>query len=154
MVEHWTENPGVAGSTPALSTRSVHDGSLHGCPVCRLTPAFGHAFLHLTNWGTRIFKLRLPSRLLSADTTELYCDGECCAVRRKGDHVVLSFNLEEEPGGEWEEGSGQLAALVPVRAELARGDQRALYLGWLLGVQQGAVDSDEVEPAVPPGLVS
>jgi len=139
--------------TPTSFVNEYHWGDFKGDTDAWMAKYFD-AFLHLTNWGTRIFKLRLPSRLLSADTTELYCDGECCAVRRKGDHVVLSFNLEEEPGGEWEEGSGQLAALVPVRAELARGDQRALYLGWLLGVQQGAVDSDEVEPAVPPGLVS
>jgi hypothetical protein len=33
----------------------------------------------------------------------------------------------------------QLAALVPVRAGLARDDRRALYVGWLLGVQQGGI---------------
>jgi len=113
---------------------------------------FFDAFLYLANWGNRIFKLRLPSRLLPADTTQLYCDGDCFAARHKGDHVVLTYSLEEEPGDDWEEGAGQLAALVPVRSELSRSDHRALYLGWLLGVQQGAVDSDEVEPPVPPGL--
>src|SRR5208283_3483907 len=30
---------------------------------------FFDAFLYLANWGNRIFKLRLPSRLLPADTT-------------------------------------------------------------------------------------
>jgi hypothetical protein len=110
------------------------------------------AFLYLANWGTRIFKLRLPSRLLPADTTQLYCDGDCFAARYKGDHVVLTCNLEEEPGDDWEEGAGQLAALVPVRAELARGDRRALYLGWLLAVQHEAHSTDTLEPPVPPGL--
>jgi len=112
------------------------------------------AFLYLANWGDRIFKLRLPSRLLPADTTQLYCDGGCFAARHKGDHVVLTYNLEVEPGDDWEEGAGQLAALVPVRAELARGDRRALYLGWLLAVQHEARSTDTPEPPVPPGLGS
>ena len=110
------------------------------------------AFLYLANWGNRIFKLRLPSRLLPADTTQLYCDSGCFAARHKGDHVVLTYNLEVEPGDDWEEGAGQLAALVPVRAELARGDRRALYLGWLLAVQHEARSTDTPEPPVPPGL--
>src|ERR1035438_6836710 len=67
-------------------------------------------------------------------------------------HVVLTFNWEEERGDEWEEGAGQLTALLAVRTDLARGDRRALYLGWLLGVLQGACDSDMLEPPVPPGL--
>ncbi len=73
-------------------------------------------------------------------------------ARHKGDHVVLTYNLEEEPGDDWEEGAGQLAALVPVRAELARGDRRALYLGWLLAAQHEAHSTNTSEPPVPPGL--
>jgi predicted kinase len=38
------------------------------------------------------------------------------------------------------------------RAELARGDRRALYLGWLLCAQSGDFDNEEVEPPVPAGL--
>src|SRR5712691_10253954 len=30
------------------------------------------AFLYLTNWGTRVFKLRLPARLLDASTARAY----------------------------------------------------------------------------------
>ncbi|HBN07793.1 MAG TPA: hypothetical protein DD435_03780 [Cyanobacteria bacterium UBA8530] len=39
-----------------------------------------------------------------------------------------------------------------MRAELARGDLRALYLGWLLSAQAGELDDVDVEPIVPPGL--
>jgi hypothetical protein len=42
--------------------------------------------------------------------------------------------------------------MVSVRAELARGDLRALYLGWLLRAQIGELDGDDAEPPVPPGL--
>ena len=137
--------------TPTSFVNEYHWGDFKGDTDAWMAKYFD-AFLYLANWGTRIFKLRLPSRLLSAETAQLYCDGDCFAARHKGDHVVLTFNLEEEPGEEWEEGPGQLAALVTVRAELARGDRRALYLGWLLGVQRGACDSDMAEPPVPPAL--
>lgn len=46
----------------------------------------------------------------------------------------------------------QLASLISVRAELARADHRALYLGWLLCAQNGDLDDEEVEPPVPAGL--
>jgi hypothetical protein len=42
--------------------------------------------------------------------------------------------------------------MISVRAELARGDLRALYLGWLLLVGTGELDDEDVEPPVPPGL--
>src|ERR1039458_3070202 len=43
-------------------------------------------------------------------------------------------------------------SLLPIRADLLRGDLRALYLGWLLGVQSENVDDDQPEPPVPAGL--
>ena len=46
----------------------------------------------------------------------------------------------------------RIASLIPVRADLARGDLRALYLGWLLCVQSGELGDGEMEPPVPPGL--
>ena len=137
--------------TPTSFVNEYHWGDFKGDTDAWMAKYFD-AFLYLANWGTRTFKLRLPARLLSAETTKVYCDGDFFASRRKGDHVVLTFNLEEEPGGGWDEGAGQLTALVAVRAELARGDRRALYLGWLLGVEQGAHTSDKAEPPVPPGL--
>jgi hypothetical protein len=46
------------------------------------------------------------------------------------------------------EPGGQLAAVVQARSDLAAGDLRLLYLGWLLAVQTG----EDTEPPVPPGL--
>jgi hypothetical protein len=53
---------------------------------------------------------------------------------------------------DWVEGDGQLSSLISVRAELGRGDLRALYLGWLLCAQSGDPDDDDLEPPVPAGL--
>ena len=90
------------------------------------------AFLYVANWGTRVLKLRLPGRLLDAKTARLYCVGEHASVRERNGKVILNFRSEnEEEGGVWVEGDGQLSSLISPRAELARGDLRALYLGWL-----------------------
>lgn len=87
------------------------------------------AFTYVANWGTQALKLRLPSRLLDFKTAQEYCAGDSAVAWRKGDNVILSFASEDEEGGVWVEGEGLLSSLIPVRAELAHGDLRALYLG-------------------------
>jgi hypothetical protein len=109
------------------------------------------AFLYLANWGTHIVKLRLPARLLDVGTARQYC-GESASAREKSGKIILTFVSEEEGGGDWVEGEEQLSSLISVRSELARGDLRALYLGWLLCAQNGELDDDEIEPPVPAGL--
>jgi hypothetical protein len=110
------------------------------------------AFLYLANWGTHVFKLGLPGRLLDERTARLYCAGGHASLREKNGRIVVTFLSEDETGGDWIEGDGQLSLLTSVRSELARGDLRALYLGWLLRAQSGDLDDDELEPPVPAGL--
>lgn len=111
------------------------------------------AFMYYANWGTHILKLRLPSTLLDLKTANEYCSGESVFARENAGRVVLSFISEDEEVDSWdEEDEWNLSSLISVRAELARGDLRALYLGWLLCVQNGDFDDEEVEPLVPPGL--
>jgi len=109
-------------------------------------------FLYLASWGTQILQLALPTKLLSATTARLYCATDVASVREKSGRIILSFISEDEAGGDWVEGEGLLSSLMPLRTDLARGDVRCLYLGWLLGVQNRALDDDEAEPAVPPNL--
>ena len=110
------------------------------------------AFLYLANWGTHVFKLRWPSTVLSPATARLYCPGEVASAQKAKDHTVVTFGSDDEEGEDWVEGDGHLAAMLPVRDEVARGDLRALYLGWLLDVQSGDLDEDDLEPPVPPNL--
>jgi len=110
------------------------------------------AFLYLANWGTHLLKLRLPSRLLSPATARAYCSGGSAFVQEAGGQVILTFVSEDEDDGEWVEGEGQLSAMISVRTELARGDLRAIYLGWLLRAQIGELTDESVEPPIPPGL--
>jgi len=110
------------------------------------------AFLYLANWGTRILKLRLAESLLSAKTARLYAAGEHATVRVKNGNVILSFLSENQDSDDSVESEGWLASLISVRAELALGDLRALYLGWLLCAQSGELDPSDLSPPVPAGL--
>ena len=110
------------------------------------------AFLYRANWGTHVLELRLPANLLNAKTARLYAVGDHTVARVRNGNVVLTFQSENENSEDWMEDEGWLASLISVRAELARGDLRALYLGWLLCAQSGDLDSRDLSPPVPAGL--
>jgi hypothetical protein len=113
------------------------------------------AFLYRASWGTFELSFRLPARLLPLAYAKPYRAGDILSARAAGDHVVLELRSGEDGGAEWiEEDDGTLSSLVPLRADLASGDLRALYLAWLLAVQLGEVDPDDLEPFCPPGLAS
>ncbi|MFH1434514.1 MAG: hypothetical protein ABIJ56_02240 [Pseudomonadota bacterium] len=112
---------------------------------------FFDAFLYVDNSGGRMLMLRLPHRLLPMKEASRYCGGSCVGARRAGDHLILSFNSDEEDH-EWAYGESWLPSLISLRADLMQGDLRSLYLGWLLAAQWGELDDDVPEPAVPPGL--
>lgn len=113
------------------------------------------AFLYLANWGTRQLMLRIPADSLDLGTAKKYCLGQDAMAWAHDGFVILSFGSDEEGGDTWdEEGTGRLSSILPLRAEIAAGDHRALYLAWLLLVQAEHTDEDEPEPPVPPGLAT
>jgi hypothetical protein len=83
-------------------------------------------------------------------------------VTETAEHVIVWFRWDDDEGDDWIEGDGLLDPLLEARSELAAGDLRLLYLGWLLKVQLSGLDdeddeddeglADEVEPPVPAGL--
>src|SRR5712691_6548887 len=137
--------------TPTSFVNEYSWGSFKGNEDAWMEKYFD-AFLHLANWGTHVFKLRLPAGLLDERTARLYCASGHASLREKNGRIVVTFLSEDETGGDWVEGDGQLSSLLSVRSELACGDLRALYLGWLLRAQNGDLDDDELEPPVPAGL--
>lgn len=137
--------------TPTSFVNEYSWGGFKGKPDAWMEKYFD-AFLYVANWGTRVFKLRLPARLLPLATVREYCGGSSFGAREKTGMVILSFESEDESGGDFVEGEGLLSSLITVRVELARGDLRALYLGWLLRAQVGEFENEEKEPPVPAGL--
>lgn len=136
--------------TPTSFVNTYNWGDFKGDPDALMEKCFD-GFVYVTNWGTRRFALRLPGGLLAPQLLDSYCRGESLCGRRAGEFAVIDF-CQEEDGEEWEEGEGWMASLIPLRADLLRGDQRCLYLGWLCCAQNEELDEDETEPPVPPGL--
>ncbi len=134
--------------TPTSFINEYHFGSSKGNADAWMEKYFD-GFLYLANWGTHEVQLALPSGLLTADTAGRYCSTRTTSSREKSGKVILTFLSEEEPDGEWLEGEGQLSSLLQIRNELAQGDLRSLYLGWLMGVQAGELKASEKEPPVP-----
>lgn len=108
------------------------------------------AFLYFANWGTRVLKLRLSSRLLELATAKLYCGSDSASAREHEGKTILTFNSDEDED-EWPEEEDALSVLVPIRAQLAQGDLRSLYIGWLRAAE-AELEDDKTEPPVPPGL--
>jgi hypothetical protein len=137
--------------TPTSFSNEYSFGDFKGNPSAWMEKYFD-GFAYLANWGTHEFQLALPASALSRETARLYCAGEAASVREKSGKLILTFRSEEESGGEWVEGGGILSSLLPLRAELAQGDLRSLYVGWLLNVEAGELEEKETEPPVPPNL--
>jgi len=139
-------------------TNEYSYGDFRGDPG-RLLEEYFDAYLYTANWGTRELAFRLPRALLDAQTAQRYCAQEHRAwVTQTAEHVIVRFRCDDDEGDDWIEGDGLLDPLLAARGELATGDLRLLYLGWLLKVQLGEIDeddedlADEAEPPVPAGL--
>jgi len=112
------------------------------------------AFLYLAHWGTHVLSFRLSADSVKVPMVRAYCHGGSAAARARGGQVVLTFASETDEGDELCETEGRLSSMISIRSELARGDVRALYLGWLLRLQSGELGDDDLEPPVPAGLGS
>lgn len=108
--------------------------------------------LYLANWGTRRLMMRVPKRYLSrADVDPLLRKLDWVDVWTSGDKLVFDICRDEvEPSEDWDDGSGWLGTLAPLRADVLSGDFRLFYLLWLAAVQDELIADAEVEPL--PGL--
>lgn len=136
--------------TPTSFVNTYNWGDFKGDPDVLIEKYFD-AFVYVANWGTRRFALRLPEKALSGQALSAYCGGESVRRRKVGEFAAIEFRREGDGEG-WEDGEGWMASLIPLRADLLRGDYRCLYLGWLCCAQNEELDEDETEPPVPPGM--
>jgi hypothetical protein len=112
------------------------------------------AFVHVANWGTRWFMVRIPAPVLPNEVVLDYYADEFLEFDIKGDNLILSFRSEED--ADWIDDEGWMSSLAALRADLMKGDHRCLYLGWLRSIQgtvyEGDIPEDDFEPPVPAGL--
>jgi hypothetical protein len=157
-------NPSEMAALRSLSTRAeitstrfqneYNWGDLKGSPGT-LVEKYFDAHVYFADWGTYRLMLRLPKESIGEETLSSYAIDDIFSFWYTDDHLILEWvRNDEEPDGDWAEPEGWMAQLIPIRAELERGDFRALYLGWLHGVNAGIVAEDEDEPPIPPGLNS
>jgi hypothetical protein len=108
--------------------------------------------LYVTNWGARRLMMRLPERFLNrADIDPFLREIEWVRVSAFGNDLIIDIYREDvEPDDDGDDGSGWLAALAPLRADVLSGDFRLFYLLWLSAVQDELVADDAVEPL--PGI--
>ena len=105
--------------------------------------------LYLANWGTRRLIMRLPKRLMERGRLNPFLlDVDWVAVWEKGEHLVVDMCRDEIEEGysEWDDGSGWLDALAPLRANVLSGDFRLFYLLWLTALEDGVLKADDTEP--------
>ncbi|HEY7032967.1 MAG TPA: hypothetical protein VH482_16600 [Thermomicrobiales bacterium] len=123
--------------TPTSFVNVYNWGDYHGDPL-ELMARYYDAHVYTANWGTHNLMFGFPRRLLDPAVANPFCVTDAMRLHDRGDRVVLEFLLSpDDGGGYWDEGDGDwLGRLVALRADLAQGDLRALYLGWLLGVQE------------------
>ncbi|MET9200237.1 hypothetical protein [Gordonia sp. NPDC003585] len=135
-------------------------GDFRGSPD-QLMEHFYDAHLYLSNWGSRRLMLRLPREVLDIDVATTYCTGEPATAWSTDDSTVLDFFHEgdgEDDYGDLYNADVLLSTMIGVRAELAAGDLRPLYLAWLgtLGTPDlqhiDDVDHEDPAPPIPPGL--
>ncbi len=147
--------------TATSFVNEYHWGDFRGDPNL-LMERYYDAHLHVTNWGTHRVMFRLPSDLLDPDVVEQYCAGDQLSAWVAGESVVLDFTSQDH-AGEFDfddDAETLLSAIVGIRAELAAGDLRPLYVAWLAAYgawerEEDVFDSDaddDLEPPVPPGL--
>jgi hypothetical protein len=147
--------------TATSFVNEYHWGDFKGSPN-RLMERYYDAHLYIANWGTHRVMFRLPCDLLDPDVIEDYCVGDQMNAWSTGEFVVLDVTSEDH-AGEFDfdyDPEALLSAIVGVRAELAAGDLRPLYLARLAAYGAWERDEDvfdrdaddDLEPPVPPGL--
>jgi hypothetical protein len=127
-------------------------GDFKGDPV-KLMQTWFDLHLYVANWGSRRLMLRFPKRLIdTASLGAFLAECDWVTIRQAGANVIIDISPDEDDrdGGDFDDGSGWLAALAPLRADVLGGDLRLFYLLWLVAVQDGAYDDDITEPM--PGL--
>jgi hypothetical protein len=136
--------------TTTSFTNSYEWGDFKGDPT-QLMERWFDLHLYLANWGSRRLMIRFPARMVNGDILDAFLgEVDCAGYTVVGDNLILDIGLDEVESDDFEDGSGWLASLAPLRADVMAGDLRLFYLLWLTAVETDAFEADEPEPM--PGI--
>lgn len=132
--------------TATSFTNSYEWGDFKGDPA-KLMERWFDLHLYLTNWGSRRLMIRLPKRLVDRHLLDTFLgEIDCATLSVSGENLIVDITCHEVEFEDWDDGSGWLAALAPLRAEVLAGDLRLFYLLWLTAVQAEVFEADQPEP--------
>ena len=136
--------------TATSFTNSYEWGDFKGDPA-KLMERWFDLHLYLANWGSRRLMIRLPARMIDRHLLDAFLgEVDCAELSVAGENLILDIGRDEMESEDWDDGSGWLAALTPLRAEVLAGDLRLFYLLWLTAVEADIVEADAPEPM--PGI--
>jgi hypothetical protein len=136
--------------TATSFTNSYEWGNFKGDPA-KLMENWFDLHLYLANWGSRRLMIRWPARLVDRNLLDAFLgEVDGAELRRAGQNLILDIGFDEVESEDWDDGSGWLAALAPLRANVLGGDLRLFYLLWLSAVEADVFEPDEPEPM--PGI--
>ena len=136
--------------TATSFTNSYEWGDFKGDPA-KLMERWFDLHLYLANWGSRRLMIRLPKRLVDRRLLDAFLsEVDCATFSVSGENLIVDISCDEVEFENWDDGSGWLAALAPLRAEVLAGDLRLFYLLWLTAVQAEVFEADQPEPM--PGI--
>jgi hypothetical protein len=136
--------------TATSFTNSYEWGDFKGDPA-KLMDRWFDLHLYLANWGSRRLMIRLPTRLVDRHLLDAFLgEVDCAELSVSGENLILDIVRDEVEFEDWDDGSGWLPALTPLRAEVLAGDPRLFYLLWLTAVETDVFEADEPEPM--PGI--
>ena len=136
--------------TATSLTNSYEWGDFKGDPA-KLMERWFDLHLYLANWGSRRLMIRLPKRLVDRSAVDAFLrEVDCAELSVSDDNLILDVARDEVESEDWDDGSGWLASLAPLRADALAGDLRLFYLLWLTAVEDDAFEADEPEPM--PGI--
>jgi hypothetical protein len=138
--------------TPHSLVNTYQWGDFKGDPRELVTRWFD-LFVYWANWGTRRVLIRLPQQSVDLAAIRLYRVRGILEYEVSRDHVIIDIQRTiEDPPDELPEEAGASVPFAALRGDLLRGDESCLYLGWLLGVQDGLISPKTSEPPRPLGI--
>jgi hypothetical protein len=137
--------------TSASFANEYNFGDFRGDPA-KLMERWFDLHLYLARWGSRRLMIRWPARMIDRlRLADFIREVDGATLRQAGANLILDVSRDELESDEWEEdGTGVLAALAPLRADVLAGDLRLFYLLWLMAVEQDVFAADALEPM--PGI--